>query len=195
MPAMTFKSLFDKDGVETKMAGRLGADGIFRPVHHSDVITLQVEVTRPANTTAYIAGDAIGAAADVKFQFDLAAAGVPAGLLVASRLIRNVVTNPTVRFRAGVHDALPATVPAADNDPAPQLYANRASRRGWVDYSVSMAGLAAGSDCLEYAGYLSSPQGIPVNPSNGILTLMLSTIDGFTPGSAEKFVLEIDLVA
>lgn len=195
MPAMTFKSIYDLAGIETKMAGRLGADGIFRPVHHSDVITLQVEVTRPANTTAYTAGDAVGAAGDVKFNFDLAAAGVPAGLLVASRLIRNVVTNPSVRFRAGVHDAVPATLPAADNDAAPLLYANRASRRGWVDYSVSLAGLAAGSDCLEYAGFLSSPQGIPVNPVTGILTLVLSTIDGFTPGSAEKFVLEIDLVA
>lgn len=195
MPAMSFKSIFNMLGVETKMAGREDAAGVFRPVHHSEVITLQQEVTRPADTTAYLAGDAIGAAGDVKVTFDIQANGIPAGLIVAARLIRNNVNNASVRFRAGIHDAAPATVPAGDNAPSPLLYANKASRRGWVDFTNPLTGAAVGSDSLDYAGVLSNAQGVPVNPADGKLTLILSTLDGFVPASGEKFTLEIDLVA
>lgn len=195
MPAMQSTSVFDKDGTETKLARRRGGDTIDRPVHHSEVITLQQEITRPADTTPYAAGDAIGAAADVKVTFNIQGAGIPSGLIVAARLIRNNVNNASVRFRAGVHDAVPATLPAGDNAPAPLLYANRASRRGWVDFTNPISGVAAGSDCLEYAGVLSNPQGIPVNPADGVVTLTLSTLDAFTDASAAKYALEIDLVA
>jgi len=194
MPAMSFKSIFNMLGIETKMAGREDAAGVFRPVHHSEVITLQQEVTRPADTAAYLAGDAIGAAGDVRVAFNIAAAGIPAGLIVAARLIRNNTGNSSVRFRAGVHDADPAVLPAGDNAPSPLLYENRASRRGWVDFTNPISGAAAGSNCLEYAGVLSNPQGVPVNPA-GNLTLVLSTLDAFVPASGEKFTLEIDLVA
>jgi hypothetical protein len=195
MPAMQTKTILDGGGVGASMGVRIPGDGLVRPVHHSEVIILQVEVTRPADTLTYTAGDAIGAAADVKFMFDIAAAGIPAGLLVAARLIRDQITNNSVRFRAGVHDAVPAVLPAGDNAPAPLVYANRASRRGWIDFTNPISGLAAGSNCLEYAGVLSNPQGIPVNPATGILTLMLSTLDAFTDASAAKYCLEIALVA
>lgn len=195
MPAMTSKNVLDAAGVATPMAVRTPGDNINRPVHHSEVITLQVEVTRPADTNAYTAGDAIGAAADVKFTFDIAAAGIPAGLIVASRLIRDQTTNSSVRFRAGVHDAVPAILPAGDNALAPLLYGNRASRRGWIDFTNPISGVAAGSNCLEYAGVLSNPQGIPVNPATGVVTLTLSTLDAYTDASAAKYCLEIDVVA
>ena len=195
MPAMTSKSLIDKDGAEMKMAGRLGADGIFRPVHHSDVITLQAVLQRPADTTPYLAGDAIGGAADVKFVFDIAAAGIPAGLIVAARLVRDQTNNTSVRFRVGVHDATPATLPAGDNAPSPLLWANRATRRGYVDFSNPHVGVAAGSNCSDYQGVLSNPQGIPVNPADGKVTLILGTLDAFTDASAANYLLEIDMVA
>ena len=195
MPAMTSKSVFDKDGAETKMAARTPADGITRPVHHSEVITLQQTVTRPANVTAYAAGAAIGAAADVKFTFDIAAAGIPAGLIIAARLVRDQTTNTSVRFRAGVHDAVPNTLPAGDGAAAPLLWANRVSRRGWVDFSNPHVGVAAGSNCADYAGVLSNAQGIPVNPADGKLTLTLGTLDAFVPVSGENYLLEIDMVA
>jgi len=188
---MSFRSILNMIGIEVKMAGRDRSDGIFVPVHHSDVITLQQLVARPADVTAYTAGDAIGAVADVKFTFDLAAAGIPAGLIVAARLIRNQVNNTSVRFRAGVHDAVPGTLPAGDNAPAPMLWGNRVTRRGWVDFSNPIVG----SDCADYAGVLSNPQGIPVNPADGKLTLVLATLDGFVEASAAQYALEIDVVA
>ncbi|ATC34117.1 hypothetical protein CA606_18255 [Caulobacter vibrioides] len=194
MSVMQSKNMLDAAGLPTPMAVRTPTDGVNRPVHHSEVVALQREVTRPANTTAYIAGDAIGAAGDVKFQFDIKAAGIPSGLIVAARLIRDQTSNASVRFRAIVNDALPASLPAADNDPAPLVYANRASRRGWIDFANPISGAAAGSNCLEYAGVLSNPQGVPVDPADGVLTLVLSTLDGFAAVSGEKFVIELDLV-
>lgn len=196
MPVMQSETILNASGVATPMAVRKPGDNINRPVHHSEVVTLQVEVTRPADTNAYAAGDAIGAAADVKFTFNIAAAGIPAGLIVAARLIRDQTTNSSVRFRAGVHDAVPASLPAGDNAAAPLLYANRVSRRGWADFTNPISGVAAGSNCLDYAGVLSNPQGIPVNPADGNVTLVLSTLDAIAvPVSGEKFTLEIDLVA
>ncbi len=188
--------VLDRDGTNRSLAiHRQG--GIDRPVHHSEVICLQVEKTRPANTTAYIAGDVIGdgTATPTMFLFDAAAAGIPAGLIIGARLIRDSTAAPTTRFRLGVHDALPAVIPAADNDAAPMLYANRASRRGWVDFQLAMQGVAAGSNCLEYVGALSHAQGIPFNAADGILRIILSAVDGFTPASGEKFTIELDIIA
>lgn len=199
MTAIVYKSIFDKDGIETKMAGRIGADGIFRPVHHSDIQIVQIEVTRPADANAYVAGDVIGANValntSVLFEFDLGALGIGAGLLVSSRLIRNSVLNQSTRFRASFHDAVPNTLPAGDNAPGPLLYANRLSRRGWADFTNPLAGDAGTSDCLDYAGVLSNPQGIPFNlPADGKLLAMLGVRDAVTLASAEKLALEIGVV-
>ena len=87
-----------------------------------------------------------------------------------------------------------ASAPSADNVAAPLLYANRVTRRGWIDFAISTAGTATGSDCLEYAGVLSNPSGITVAPSTGILTLSLSTLDAYTPESAGKYMIELDIV-
>ena len=191
---MDSKIIIDQAGNPISMAGRLGADGIFRPVHHSDVITIQTEITRPADTTSYLAGDAIGTSGSGVMSFDIGALGLKAGLIVGASLVRDKVTNSGVRFRASIHDAAINTAPAADNAPAPMLYANRVTRRGWVDFFVSTAGVAAGSNALEYAGVLSNAQGIVVAPSAGILYLSLITLDAFTPESAGKFMIELDIV-
>ena len=198
MPAMTSKTLFDKNGDDIKMAGRLGPDGIFRPVHHSEVVTLQYEITRTADAVAYAAGDAIGGNPaqpnSLLFLFDLTAAGIQAGLIVSSRLIRSSVLNQATRFRASFHDAVPATMPAGDNAPSPLLYANRVSRRGWSDFTNPLVGDAGASDCLDYAGVLSNPQGIPVNPADGVLRALLGVRDAVTLANAEKLTLEIGVV-
>jgi len=191
---MDSKTIIDQAGNPLLMAGRLGSDGIFRPVHHSDVITIQTEITRPADTAAYLAGDAIGTSGSGVMSFNIGALGLTAGLIVGASLVRDKVTNPGVRFRAAIHDAAIATAPAADNAPAPMLYANRVTRRGWVDFFTSNAGVASGSNALEYAGVLSNPQGIVVAPNAGILYLSLQTLDAFTPESAGKFMIELDIV-
>ncbi len=192
--AYGFKSLLDKDGAEIKMRGYLDAAGVFHPVHQSEIYSIQQSQTRPANTTPYTAGDYIGPAVGAAMQFDIGALGLGAALIVGARLIRNQTTNSTVRFRAIVHDAALASTPAADNDAHPLLWTNRASRRGWIDFSGALSGFGAGGDSTEWSGYLSNTQGIAVAPADGIIRATLLTLDAFTPESAAISLIELDLV-
>lgn len=188
---MDFKNILDSAGATVKMAGRQDAAGIFHPVHQSEIVTVQTSLQRPNDTTAYTAGDMVC----VLFTFDIGALGLTGGgVITGSRLIRDVTTDQTVKFRAFVHNAVPATPPAGDNAPAPLLFANRLSRRGWIDYVTPITGDAAGSDSLEYPGLLSNAQGLPVDPSDGIVRVMLTTRDVFTPAAQKTFAIELDLV-
>lgn len=188
---MDFKTLFDAAGNLVKMAGRqTDAAAIFRPVHHSEIVTIRTSLARPNDVIPYIAGDMVCAL----FTFDIGALGVPAALIVGSRLARDVTTDQGVRFRGMVHNAVPPVMPVGDNAPSPLMFANSASRRGWIDYAAPIAGEAAGGDCLEYPGQLSNVQGITVDPADGIVRVVLSTRDAFTPLALKNFAIELDLV-
>jgi len=192
----TFKNILDAAGAVVKMPFRQagGTDLAHRPIHHSEVIVVQAEKTRPADTTAYTAGDAIGDGASAVFTFDVGILGVPAGLIVGARFARDVITDTGVRFRAEIHDAAPTTVPASDNAAGPILWANRATRRGWIDFAAPIVGEATGSNCLEYAGLLSNVQGIPFSATDGILRVLLTTRDAFTPAASKVSMVELDVV-
>lgn len=196
MPATpVFKNILDSAGNAIKMAMRLSsADTGYRPIHHSEVVTIQATKTRPADTTPYTAGDSVSDASTGGFSFDVGALGIPAGIIVATRMVRDVVTDTSVAFRAMVHDAAPATAIPADNNPHPMLWNNAPSRRGWIDFSNPISGDAAGSNCLEYAGFLSSVQGIPYSAADGILRVGLVTRAAFTPTASANYTIELDIV-
>ncbi len=199
MTARHFSSFRDAiTGLSRKMAtNRRASDDVERPVHHSEIVIIQATLVRPADATPYAIGDAIGTAATCLFLFDFGAAGLPSGFITHARLIREAQTPTAPRFRGHVHDALPGTLPAADNAPHPQLWANRASRRGWVDFPTPTASDAAdAAACLEYAGVLSgSTGGIPFDAADGIVRMILTTRDAFTPESAKGYCLELGAVA
>lgn len=188
---MEFIPIIDADGVERKMAGHLGPDGIFRPVHHSDVVhVMATPLQRPNDITAYTAGDAIGSGATTVFEFDIGALGLKGGLIVASRFLRDSTGNPTIRYRGTIYDAAPTSPPAADNAAASWSWANRAARRGYVDYLTSLVG----SDCCEWAGVMSNVQGVLVAPTDGIVRMVVTVLDGFTPSANVSAAPEISLV-
>ena len=198
MTARNSSSFRNFAGVEAKMAtNRRAGDSVDRPVHHSEIVILQATLTRPADATPYAIGDAIGTALTCLFTFDFGAAGLPSGFITHARLIREAVTPTTPRFRAHIHDALPGTLPAADNAPNPQLWSNRASRRGWVDFAFPTASDAADAGaCLEYAGIMSgSTGGIPFDAADGVVRAILTTRDVFAPESAKGYCLELGAVA
>ena len=198
MPATpVFKNILDAAGNAVKMAFRQagGADLGFRPIHHSEVTIVQATKTRPANTTAYVAGDAVSDASAGGFTFDVGALGIPAGLIVSARLVRDVVTDTGVRFRAYVHDTPGLSAPA-DKTQYPLLWADRTMRRGMVDFMNPYQGDASsGNNCLDYSGVLSSVQGIPYSAADGILRVGLLTRDAFTPTSGANFLIELGIVA
>ncbi|MDP1679400.1 MAG: hypothetical protein Q8L02_04665, partial [Candidatus Nitrotoga sp.] len=173
MTARTFSSFRDAvTGAARKMAtNERASDNVQRPVHHSEIVIIQATLVAPAAGSAYLAGDAIGTAATCLFEFNFGAAGLFQGFITHSRLIRELQTPTTPRFRAGIHDAAPATLPAADNAPHPQLWANRASRRGWIDFPTpTLTDAVDAGACLDYAGVLSgSTGGIPFDAADGIV--------------------------
>ncbi len=192
---MTYLPLQTTEGLK-KVAANEGPGGVDRPVHHSEIVILQALLTRPADTTPYAAGDAIGAAGNVVFAFDFGAVGLKAGFITHARLIREDTAATAPRFTAHIHDAAPASVPAGDNAAHPLLWANRASRRGLIDFTAPRASDAAGGTCLEYAGVLSTTTGgIPFKAADGIVRAILTTRDVFTPGSAKGYLLELGAVA
>lgn len=180
----------DAAGATKKMATREGPSNIHRPVHHSEPIHLLSALTRPANTTAYAAGDVIGTASVTVFEFDIGALGIDAAVIVGARLIRDSTGSPANRFRGMVFDAAPTSPPAADNDAALITWANRDKRRGYVDFLTSIVG----SDCVEWSGVLSNVQGLVVAPADGIVRVMLTTLDALTPASGTTTAIDLMLV-
>lgn len=181
---------------ERKVGANPGPGDIHRPVHHSELLVVTEAKTRPNNTTPYDAGDLIGAAADVVYEFDIGAAGMTGGgMIVGARLLRRSTLSTATRFRAFVHDAAPATLANADGSAFPLLWANALSRRGWVDFAAPESGdVADASDMLDYVGILSNVQGIPIFPADGRVRLLLTCRDGWTAEALEEFALQLSLV-
>lgn len=175
------------------LAASVGSDSKRRPVHHSEIVCIQASKTRPADTTAYAAGDAMGAAADVVFTFDLHGAGMSGALIVGGRVLRNDTSNTSMRLRAYVFDASPTIGSNADNAAYSPTWNNRMALRGWIDFSAPVVG----SDYADFAGAPSNAAGIPVAPASGdgVVRVVLVTLDAFTPASGSVNLVELDFVA
>lgn len=158
----------------------------------SEIITLSATLTLPSSVSAYAAGDALGEANNVLFEFNFAAQGLPAGIILGARLIRQETTNTAARFRAFVHDGVPPTLPAGDNAPHPLLWANRASRRGVIDFASPITTDAASGDaCLDYEGVELSTRPIRF-AGDGIVRVVLTTRDAFTPVASRGYTIQLD---
>lgn len=188
-------NVVDASGSSVSLATDQNGSLPHRPVHHSEVVTIQVNKTRPADTTAYAAGDGIGTSSSLVYSFDAGALGVPSGIIIGARLVRDATTNTTVRFRALVYDTAPTLSTDADNAAVPLTWANRSARRGWIDFSNPFTGDAAsGNDCLDYVGVLANPQGIGFKTTDGIVRVILTTRDAFTPEASKNYTIELDIV-
>tara|TARA_Y100000310_G_scaffold49707_2_gene45921 strand:- start:231 stop:734 length:504 start_codon:yes stop_codon:yes gene_type:complete len=159
----------------------------------------QAGFTRPANTTNYTAGDAMGAgsgALDCILQFFKARPEEPDdGRVITARLMKGAqgsVTNDT--FRLLLFRRLPATAP--DENAAPTTSwikeADHGSYVGMIDFETG----DVHADCVMYEGQDYVPSsGIPFAceqsaPLYGILT----ALGAYNPASAEVFnvMLEIE---
>ena len=148
-----------------------------------------VELTRPADTTAYIAKDAISnsTTAPVVLTFDnLARIQGGALYIVKARLITDQSTN-TARYRLHLYSTAPT--PINDNAPYAVLYSNRALRHGYVDFSA-LATEGTGSTA---AMTLNADVRLALTAADGSRAIygMLEVLDGFTPTSGQKFFIEL----
>lgn len=154
------------------------------------LVTVSVEVTRPADTTAYAAKDAVDASTSAPAGFVFAGmAGFAGGTgyLVKTVLATDQKTN-VARFRLHLFNAAPTYI--NDNSPYLLLYANLASRVGTIDFDA-----AATEDATNSTAAISQKVGnlLPFvcAAADANLYGILETLDAFTPASGQKFTVKL----
>jgi hypothetical protein len=144
--------------------------------------------TRPADTTAYAANDAVSnsTAATVAMNFGTQARsnGVhtnSSGLIIGARLYKSTTTVSAATFRLWLFNAAP-TSPAADNAAFTWSASDKASRFGYIDFVSPQA--TDGCDILA-APTLGN---LAFNVASGSsLYGLLQATGAYSPGSAEVF--------
>jgi hypothetical protein len=144
--------------------------------------------TRPSDTTAYAANDAIAdsTTAPTLLSFANCANAVGGqGYIVKTRLLTNQKTC-TARFRLSFYHTAPS--PVNDNAPKPMLYANKDKLIGRIDLDPCNT-----EDTSSDAAYALSTTLMPYVCAAADTTIycILTTLDAFTPASAQQFFVEI----
>lgn len=161
----------------------------------TNLTVANVEITRPANTTAYIAKDVIGTIMTFTNALKTSAGN---GYVTKVRLMGDV---PTQTFKAKLH--LYAVSPSAvvDNDPFTLLYANTTNRLGAIELQALSTEGTGSTACstIWTAGKADTngfAQGIlAVKGATGSNTIygILETLDAFTPTSGGKYFIELTI--
>ena len=143
---------------------------------------------RPANTTAYAANDSIAdsTTAPTLLSFANCANAVGGqGYIVKTQLLTNQKTC-TARFRLSFYHTAPS--PVNDNAPKPMLYANKDKLIGRIDLDPCNT-----EDATSDAAFALSTALMPYVCAAADTTIycILTTLDAFTPASAQQFYLEI----
>jgi hypothetical protein len=144
--------------------------------------------TRPSDTTAYAANDAIADSitAPTLLSFaNCANANGGQGYIVKTRLLTNQKTC-TARFRLSFYHTAPS--PVNDNAPKPMLYVDKDKLIGRIDLDPCNT-----EDTTSDAAYALSTTLLPYVCAAADTTIycILTTLDAFTPASAQQFYLEI----
>lgn len=151
-----------------------------------------VELTRPADTTAYAANDVVSNSTGTTTLMAFAAfarVNGGSGYIVGARLATNL-KSITPRFRVHLYNAANPTV-SADNAPHRSLYADLGKGLGYFDLpALSTAADTANSDSSRTLDFTLR---VPFLCAAGSQTLyaLLETLDAFTPASGQKFTLTL----
>jgi hypothetical protein len=148
-----------------------------------------VTLTRPADTTAYAAKDAVSnstSAPTVLTFTDLARVNAGSGYIVKARLMTNQSTN-TARFRLHLFHTAPTAI--NDNAAYTMLWANRANRIGYIDFAACSTE-GSGSDAAFTQNDTVRLPFVCAAATRNVIA-MLETLDVFTPASAQVFYLEL----
>lgn len=155
------------------------------------IVVVSAAFTRPADTTAYAAQDAVAdstSAPTVRTFTAAARVNGGSGYIMKARLMTDQSTN-TARLRLHLYNAAPTAI----NDNAPQtlLWANRAARVGVITFNA-LATEATGSTGAETLDIVDR---LPFVCAGGDSNLygLLETLDTFTPASGQNFYLELTI--
>lgn len=155
-----------------------------------NLVTIAREFTRPANTTAYTAGDAVGDSTSALTMQELAnAARVSggSGYIVGVRLATDK-KSITPRIRVHFFSANGATL-ANDNEAWKDLYADSSKRVGYVDLPAMTTGTDTTNSDMSRS--LDLTVRVPYVCNATSLYYVLEALDAFTPASGQKFNLTV----
>lgn len=161
----------------------------------SNSVVSSATITRPADTTAYVAKDVVSTLAGAVIEFTgMALANAGTGTIVRARLMTSQKTNVAL-YRLHLFHTAPS--PIADNSPYLLLYANAANRIGSIDFPALSTedptnSTSAASMRPSYDGSYNAPNLWYKCKSDGTsLYGILETLSAFTPDSAQTYFIEL----
>ena len=183
-PGTTNKVSIGTDGTVTLAAsenhtGEVGTNGVI----------IGVELTRPADTTAYAVNDAVSNSTSdptVLTFTNLARANAKSGYIVKARLMTDQKTN-TAQFRLHLYHTAPTAI--NDNSAQALLYANKDKAVGYIDFNAMTTEDATASDAA-FSLWIGQLHFVCASASRTLYGL-LETKTAFTPASAQKFYIEL----
>lgn len=185
----------DYSGLAVDSAGRikLAANETHIGEVGGNTVAVSVEFSRPADTTAYAARDAVAnstSSPTVLTFSNIARVNAGSGYITKARLMTDQSTN-TARFRLHLY----RTAPTAINDNAAWtlLWANRANRIGFIDFSALQTE-GTGSDAANALNTDIRLAFVCATASRALYG-MLETLDAFTPASGQQFMIELSAEA
>lgn len=157
------------------------------------VRSISTNFTRPADTTAYAAKDAVSdstGAPTVLTYSNVARIDNGSGYIVKARLMSSGSAN-TQRFRLHLFHTTPVAI--NDNSPYTLLYANAANRLGAIDFpALNTEGTGStASNAIATPGSGNLPLAFVAAAADRNLYSILETLDAFTPASAQTFFIEL----
>lgn len=162
------------------------------PIPSSGVqVITTASFTRPADTTAYAALDVVSnsTTAPTVLTFSSAArANGGSGLILAARHMKNSTTTTGASYRLHLYKV--AVTATNDNAQFAMLYANRATRIGFIDFNHVAGG--TGSDC---STALSTILNLPFvcDAAAAALYGVLTVTSAYTPTSGEQHFIELSI--
>ncbi len=157
-------------------------------VKRGQVIIRGAAKTRPNDTTAYTAGDVISESASAGTGFGISNI-VPisgGGGWITRIVVRCSQISITPRIRVHLFDTIPTNTVLNDNAPATTIYAASITEIGTVDLPAMISGATnSGSVTFVHDQYLN------FLVSGTDITVILETLDAFTPSASNSWYVEL----
>lgn len=152
--------------------------------------TATVEITRPANATAYAALDAVSnsSTAPTVLSFkDLGASGSgQAQGVVIGALLRTDQSTNTARFKLHLYSSSVTAI--NDNDAYTSLYANNSTSIGSISFDACSTEGSGGTSAVSLNTTIRLPFTLPTGT---YIYGLLETLDAFTPASGQKIFIRL----
>jgi hypothetical protein len=151
-------------------------------------------IARPANTTPYASGQAVGNAAGTSclLTFSNSARYTGGGGRVeGGRLSVNSTNVTNAAFRLWLYSSTPSAPPTVDQTAFADGFTNRVTRRGYIDFASTPILFTANG--FEIEGVLSRTGGLAFTATGTDLIGILEVRGAWTPTSGTTFYVSLDI--